>query len=372
MPEILRPLHTLPLSELTTERAVRFETSPLATHPDTQVLLNDKFDLSRNPAELLQYLWMPGYGEWSEKIPFFGSGPGTRGREIGDAGYPFFITNKSTGYQDLGILTLKAGGMRWLDKAIPEIEGMTHPASAGVSGINESLRDIGFGDMLDDEGAVVGNTVAIIRTSKEAYLQHYEAGHLVGEHGQAYAAKMRQSWEDDHEYRPSINMQIRHTDPERMAFGFFTQPPLLITSADWMKVELAHNSTPLFVEHYDLPSGYVDHLLQPVDDAQYACGQARLLAYTLIRNFALAKRLQLDASFKLKEMGNLGKLHDFSVVKVDETGQLPRAHADFAHVLETEIRRPDSLLSRTEVNRILEDVMSHTQIDLTQYLQPTR
>lgn len=351
----------LPLTESLQEWAVPFELSPIASHPDTSIILNQKyFAQDEDPQHLLQHIWVPGYGTYAEQVTFFGVEPGTRGRELGNAANPVFIKDRRTGYYTLGILTLKAAGMRNLTTAPGEILEMQKPASAGVSGIDEVFKDAGYGDVLYDEGASIGNTVALISTSKEAFLTHYRSPNHGGLAGGEYARLVTEAWKNDHEYRPSINMQIRLTDPERIGFGFFTEERHMWTSAEWMQVELKANSQERFDARYGIPPGWSDHLLSVTRSPEVAADQARLLSYIIIRNYALAARLNINTSFKLKEHGSLGKLHDFSPAIVDETGSLERLNTDFREVFTTELQLEDALLDNETLQQVVGEVQSDT------------
>jgi hypothetical protein len=202
-------------------------------------------------------------------------------------------------------------------------------SSMGVLGATEAAVDIGISEVLSDEGANVGDYLALISVPRVAFLQHYKDPRTGGETGKAYAEHLIQNWKNDPEYigRKYIDGMVRLTDPERLHSSTFESPERLLNSARWLQAEYRANSKDDFDAYYQLPSALSAHLeytlgltQEEINDPanqkkveNLAKAQARLLAYIIMRNYVIAIKNEIDTSFSQKDIGNLGKLHDFPI-----------------------------------------------------------
>ncbi|MBP9819558.1 hypothetical protein KBC79_02350 [Candidatus Woesebacteria bacterium] len=305
-------------------RVVRFLESPIGKSEQVHIALNSRYLISE--AELRERMYLSGQGTKSEEKPL----PQitmTRGREAGSALEPVLLPKRladGSTYDVVGIISVKGLGLRDLRW----VAAQSHrKSSMGVVGITETMIDVNVGELLTEDGASIGDYIAILSVPKEVFFQHFEDSETGGSGGKTYAAHLRKFWQNDAEYRNRdfIHGIARITDPERLDVRTFIDPVLLLRSASWLQAELSANGIDKFCEYYCLPPGYADHLqyMLPQEGelrediqleqnvAHIVSAQARLLAYIITRNYAVALRNGINTSFSYKDIGNLGKLHDF-------------------------------------------------------------
>ncbi len=324
MIEDVLPHPTPEISNRHPARVVRFIESPIGISSETEVSLNPRYVISEE--ELRQKMYLSGEGESSTVEPFPRI-PLSRGRESGSSLEPILVPKKlsdGSTYQVVGVIGLKALGLRELGSTTSQDY---RSSSLGVVGVTEAMIDVNVGDFLSEDGASVGDYLAVVSTPKEVFLSHFEDPKIGGEGGALYAKHLRDAWSADDEYkdRKYIDGIARITDPERLDYRTFTNPYLLLSSALWLQKELQANGEEKFVEYYNLPVGYADHLkgviefdkdkLEDLDNNQdlgkTIQSHARLLTYIITRNYAIALKSGVNTSFSNKDIGNLGKLHDF-------------------------------------------------------------
>lgn len=396
-------------SRRTESPMIPFENSPIARSVQTEYISNPTYGIEKDG--LYRILYLPAgknvvtEGGITRMVPL-PVAPLSRGREYGSSLEPVLIESKlglNKGYKTLGIITLKGMGLRFLEHALSH---SYRTGSSGVLGIEESQLDANMGDILFQEGASVGNAIGIIVTSKEAFLEHFEDPKIGGEEGKQYARLMREAWEDEEkeykkdpdgnidQYRPSIPAIARITDPERLdprTFGDVNKLipiALLTSSAKWLQMEYKINGKEEFLKRYQLPESYIGHLeLEITDpyeidqgkeaserDIQIAKSHAKLLTYMIARNYAICLREGVDTSFAQKDIGNLGKLHDFPLslnfLVKGESGdmvvdpELPLLKNSFKTLVNDIFLREGSLISRNEMAEVLDEVSKRTGVKI--------
>ncbi len=305
-------------------RVVRFLESPIGKSEQVHIALNARYLISE--AELRERMYVSGQGTKSEEKPL----PQitmTRGREAGSALEPVLLPKRladGSTYHVVGIISVKGLGLRDLRW----VAAQSHrKSSMGVVGITEAMIDVNVGELLTEDGAVVGDYIALLSVPKEVFFQHFEDAETGGSGGRTYAAHLRRFWRNDAEYRNRdfIHGIVRITDPERLDVRTFINPVLLLRSAAWLQAEMSANGKARFCEYYSLPLAYADHLQHRLPHEselgessqshhqvpETLSAQARLLAFIITRNYAVALRNGINTSFSYKDIGNLGKLHDF-------------------------------------------------------------
>jgi|GEM_PF-3516073 len=305
-------------------KVVKFSESPIGKSSETIIQRNPRYQISE--AELRERMYLSGDGTSSVEKPL----PQiylSRGREAAAASEPVLLPKQlqdGSTYQVIGIIGVKALGLRDLHSTAGQDY---RKSSLGVAGVTETTIDMNIGDFLSEDGASVGDFIALLSIPKEVFFQHFEDPKIGGSGGKLYADHLREAWAADEEYksRDYIDGLVRITDPERLDYRTFTNPYLLLSSALWLQAEMKANGKEKFREYYDLPEGYADHLdgqirldqdkLENVgshpDEQAIVQAQARLLAFIITRNYAIALQQSVNTSFSNKDIGNLGKLHDF-------------------------------------------------------------
>ena len=334
-----------------------------------------------NLSDILRHMRLAGSGAKSTFSVFPGSEhvAMSRGRETGDANQPVFIPEKApvAEYYTLGILSVKALGLRDLSRAHVDSDLSAHKGDTGIASVSEIMIDANIGDLLVSAGAVVGNAVAVIRLPVEVFLAHYQDPQLGGEEGLHYANSLIAQWGDN----PPINIpaMIRITDPLRLHHATFSTPYLLYQSSRWIQAELAHNGLEKFSTRYNIPDKYLTFLLDgSMDNADitnettaesantktvaFAKSGARLLSYVICRNYVICLREHIDASFDPKDIGNCGRLHDFAIsldsniANLGGGGNTQHATQTFKSLVEEVILSESSVLKKHELISILEEI----------------
>lgn len=259
--------------------------------------------------ELANHLYLPVKRGRGTEVVFSGSKYNTRGREVGDIGKPVVIQDKN-GYQTVGIITSKGSGLR-----NPEESGdlVYHKGSAGLLGIEEATLDAGFGNILRENGANIGDCLAIIRIPPTMFMDF-----LLRSGADEYAKVLKSN---GFEERTLIPVIVRLTDPERLEDVFNNLRNTLI-SALWMGAEYRINGKERYLQRYQLPENYTTHL-KDLSESTFgdneAKNHAKLLLFMIIRDYVISEQLHLNVDFSERQIGNMGKLHDFSTVLDLET-----------------------------------------------------
>ncbi len=309
-----------------------------------------------NSEDLKKLVLLPVAEGFGETVVFYGTEYASRGREIGDSRHAVEIEDIN-GYKTIGIVTVKGVGLR-----DPLNEGdYTYGGSAGLLGIDETTIDAGMGNFLRECGADIGDSIGLLRLPTKEFLQFLEA------HGATeYASVLRKN---EFEQRDVVPAMVRLSDPERLG-DVFESKQSMHTSAMWMAAELTSNGKASFIARYDVPEEYLTQLenltTETFTDAA-AQNHARLLTWLIARNYAICLKNKVSADFSERQIGNLGKLHDFAATldQPEADGVNQSTTSTFTTLLAETVIAKGKFLDEDEITKILSKVEEIFELDLT-------
>ncbi len=274
--------------------------------------------------DLLDYLFIAGNPETTQLYSL----PKTilsRGRETGRTDKAVILSDKS-GYGHVGCLLTKGLSLRWLLDA-QYFKAKTkdpNPIIPGLTLFDEMFLETYIGDTLEDMGAHIGITIATLKISFRDLKQMYSSQGVLG---QRYAEILSNVMSAKHLIDDDlVCASVRLTDPTRIDceyFAFFDEDGKLlpesfdqmVSSYLWLKEEFEFNQYEKFKDKFNVPEQYIRHFQKPTDkiSTNDMIEHAKFLLFVISRNFAQVMKTPFDAWFDQKDIGNLGRLHDFAI-----------------------------------------------------------
>lgn len=326
--------------------------SELANKEQTKFVINPRFRGQLSPDSLKDYLFLPNVNSGST-IPFQEpDSPYTRNREVGNT-QKLFVLTEPDGYQRLGVVTLKAAGLKEFDQEVVDVSEFPPDSLGVILSPNEAMIDMNMSDYLDEvPGSNIGSNLGFVSVNRADFLSSLKSRGF-----DKYAQYL-----EDHEFLNDTVQNIplvfilRFTDPERFPYigshyefdsekrAQFTE--FLLRSVALFKQEYELNGQEKFLHRYNITDPtLVSHLENPqmLDRIVLAKKHLLLFTYLVISNILAVRSLNLYHDVHWKDLGNMAKLMDFAP-SLNNFGTLKKYKNDLADYSIKEIIGRFSLL----------------------------